>query len=296
MGVYRVEASPNNRAGCINKECKDKATKITKGELRFAVQVTIKDHQSWQYKHWGCVTPKQIDNLIESSGGDTEMVDGYDDLPSEFQEKIDYALANGHVHDEDWNGDVEANRDGHSGMRLTKAQLKKKAKEAGEDVDGDEKPKKKRAKKVKAEDDADEEADAPAPKKKSAKAKKADSDAEDAPAPKKRGRPAKKDVDVEDDAPAPKKARAARGKKVEYKEEEDDDDEAPPKNKAKAKARKAAAADSEDEARPEEEVEEDEIEEQEEEAPKPKRTKKSTNGATKAPQKRGRKKAVADDE
>jgi hypothetical protein len=52
----------------------------------------------------GCVTPKQIDNLIESSGGDTEMVDGYDDLPAEYQAKVDYALANGHVHDDDWNG------------------------------------------------------------------------------------------------------------------------------------------------------------------------------------------------
>jgi hypothetical protein len=32
------------------------------------------------------------------------MVDGYDDLPAEYQEKVDYALANGHVHDDDWNG------------------------------------------------------------------------------------------------------------------------------------------------------------------------------------------------
>lgn len=52
----------------------------------------------------GCVTPKQIDNLIESSGGDTDMVDGFDELPDEYQEKIKYALENGHVHDEDWNG------------------------------------------------------------------------------------------------------------------------------------------------------------------------------------------------
>lgn len=50
------------------------------------------------------MTPKQIDNLVESSGGDTDMVDGYDELPDEFQEKIKYALENGHVHDEDWNG------------------------------------------------------------------------------------------------------------------------------------------------------------------------------------------------
>jgi hypothetical protein len=32
------------------------------------------------------------------------MVDGYDELPDEYQKKIDYALANHHVHDDDWNG------------------------------------------------------------------------------------------------------------------------------------------------------------------------------------------------
>lgn len=74
MGVYRVEASPNNRecpyyetdalfvqhlnltfyqgAGCINKECKTAGVKIMKGEFRYAIQVTIQEHQSWQYKHW----------------------------------------------------------------------------------------------------------------------------------------------------------------------------------------------------------------------------------------------------
>ena len=52
----------------------------------------------------GCVTPKQIENLIEISGGDTEMVDGYDDLPEEYQKKVDFALKNGHVPDEDWKG------------------------------------------------------------------------------------------------------------------------------------------------------------------------------------------------
>lgn len=96
--------SPNNRAGCQNKECKDQAIKLAKGELRYAIQVTIKEHSSWQYRHWGCVTPKQIENLIEATEGDTDMVDGYDELPAEFQEKIQYALKNGHVPDEDWKG------------------------------------------------------------------------------------------------------------------------------------------------------------------------------------------------
>ena len=32
------------------------------------------------------------------------MVDGYDELPQEFKEKVDYALKEGHVHDDDWKG------------------------------------------------------------------------------------------------------------------------------------------------------------------------------------------------
>lgn len=49
----------------------------------------------------GCVTPKQIENLVETCGGDTDMVDGYDELPAEFQEKVKYALEHGHIPDED---------------------------------------------------------------------------------------------------------------------------------------------------------------------------------------------------
>jgi hypothetical protein len=32
------------------------------------------------------------------------MVDGYDELPEEYQEKVEFALKNGHVPDEDWKG------------------------------------------------------------------------------------------------------------------------------------------------------------------------------------------------
>ena len=32
------------------------------------------------------------------------MVDGYDELPAAEQEKVKFALANGHVPDEDWKG------------------------------------------------------------------------------------------------------------------------------------------------------------------------------------------------
>jgi hypothetical protein len=32
------------------------------------------------------------------------MVDGYDEVPDEYQEKIKFALENGHIPDEDWKG------------------------------------------------------------------------------------------------------------------------------------------------------------------------------------------------
>ena len=58
------------------------------------------------------MTPKQIGNIIEQLGGldgldldeDLDVLDGYDELPSEYQDKIKYALKNGHVHDDDWKG------------------------------------------------------------------------------------------------------------------------------------------------------------------------------------------------
>jgi hypothetical protein len=78
----------------------------------------------------GCVTPAQIANLIEESGGDTEMVDGYDELPSDMQEKVQFALANGHVPDEDWKGDVEVNRPGQKGFRVKATAAKKTKKGA----------------------------------------------------------------------------------------------------------------------------------------------------------------------
>lgn len=60
----------------------------------------------------GCVTPKLIGNLneaIDEEGGDGEekdysVIDGYEDLSDELQEKIRGALEQGHVDDEDWKG------------------------------------------------------------------------------------------------------------------------------------------------------------------------------------------------
>lgn len=57
-----------------------------------------------KYRHWGCVTPTVIHNWAETSGGDMDLVDGYDELPPDAQQKVKRALEQGHVDDEDWNG------------------------------------------------------------------------------------------------------------------------------------------------------------------------------------------------
>lgn len=60
----------------------------------------------------GCTTPKVISHILsdwdgmnaESREKDYSLLDGYDDLPEVFQEKIREALIQGHVDDEEWNG------------------------------------------------------------------------------------------------------------------------------------------------------------------------------------------------
>lgn len=57
----------------------------------------------------GCVTPAQIANWQEATadgegGYDTELIDGFDEVPEDAQNKIILALNDGHVADEDWKG------------------------------------------------------------------------------------------------------------------------------------------------------------------------------------------------
>ncbi|KAF2111718.1 hypothetical protein BDV96DRAFT_498799 [Lophiotrema nucula] len=209
--MFAAEIASQGRAGCKSKECKDAAVKIAKGELRFGTLITIQDHTSWTWKHWGCVTPVQIANLQDESGGDTEMVDGFDELDEDSQQKVRYALKNGHVPDEDWKGDVEVNRPGQKGFRVKIATPKKKKAKAAtpDDVDDEDKPKKKRGRPAKA---ADDEAAPAAKKPRAKKAKKVKDEDEDTepeviPTKKARGKVVKKeeeDVEVEPAAKKPK--------------------------------------------------------------------------------------------
>ncbi|KAF2653286.1 zf-PARP-domain-containing protein [Lophiostoma macrostomum CBS 122681] len=268
MPSYRIEISPNNRATCNNTECKKAGAKLLKGEIRWGTLVTIKEHNSWAWRHWGCVTPQVIANVRDFIDGDKDLLDGYDELPTESQAKIDYALENGHVPDEDWKGDLDVNRPGQKGFRIKTPKKKKGKKGDEEDEVDDGSPKPKKKKRARAAKDEDEE-DAPAPKK--AKGKKA----------------AVKDEDSEDEPKPPKKARA---KKAAAKDEEPGEEESKPR---KGRARKAAVY--KEESSDEEALNEDS---EEVEAPKAKRVKKAAAADKEkpAPQKRGRKKKATTEE
>ncbi|OJJ60607.1 hypothetical protein ASPSYDRAFT_87184 [Aspergillus sydowii CBS 593.65] len=179
MPSYRIELASTGRAGCTNKECKDNKVKIPKGDLRFGSWVDNGKFQAFFWRHWGCVTPKIVSNINELIGEgddrDFDMLDGYEDLSPEIQKKIESALEQGHVDDEDWNGDREMNVPGSSGFRVKTP--KKNAKAADKEEEEEEKPKSSKAKKrshAQVDEDAKDAATAESkrPKRKSAGATK----------------------------------------------------------------------------------------------------------------------------
>lgn len=118
---FNSELSPNNRAGCKDTECKNNGVKILKGECRLATLIEIQEKQSWAYKHWcasiepvtpntglisfrGCVSPKVISNMQTHCQGDLGLIEGYEEMPDEWQDKIARALEQGHIDDEDYKG------------------------------------------------------------------------------------------------------------------------------------------------------------------------------------------------
>ncbi|KAI9678750.1 MAG: hypothetical protein M1817_005807 [Caeruleum heppii] len=203
MGQYRIDVSPNNRAGCKDKLCQDTATKIMKGELRFATMVEIREHQSWQYRHWGCVTPKQIANLKDSIDNNTDLLDGYDEVPEDIQDKIRRALEQGHVDDVDWKGDPEYNRPGKVGSR-------------------------KRTPKKKANDTETNEPEDTTPVK---------------PVPKKRGRPSKEDPGADEPVTKKTKSTAKATKPTDLAGADGADDAVPPKTKKSKASKRSKTED-----------------------------------------------------
>ncbi|TGO57966.1 hypothetical protein BCON_0060g00400 [Botryotinia convoluta] len=141
---YRVELATTARAGCQNKECKDSGIKIQKNELRLGTWVEIQEHGGWQWKHWGCVTGKQLENmrnyLEDGKGGYMfDKMDGYndggkgslDDHP-EMQEKVRRVVMQGFIDPEDWKGDPEMNTLGQTGTRTSESKKKIKEQKSAE--------------------------------------------------------------------------------------------------------------------------------------------------------------------
>ncbi|QPG96302.1 hypothetical protein C2857_003798 [Epichloe festucae Fl1] len=230
MPQYRVEISPNNRATCKDTVCKKEQVKITKGEIRFGSWVEVQEHGSWSWKHWGCVSGSQLQNLRdECDKGDGEWdfdtIDGYDELT----QKIRRCVKQAHIDPEDFKGDPEKNRPGEKGIHLTAKQ--KAAKAAAAETEEDEpeaaKPKKatKRGRK-KADDDEEDDEKPKAKKSKTAKPSKSSKADMPVPAAKSRGRKAAvKEVSEEED-----------GGEEEEEEETEEEKPAPKKSKAKSKA------------------------------------------------------------
>ncbi|GAQ04180.1 PARP-type zinc finger-containing protein C2A9.07c [Aspergillus lentulus] len=189
MGTYRLEAASTGRAGCQNKECKEEKIKIGKGELRLGTWVDTEKFQSFFWRHWGCVTPKIIANLneaVEEASGDSkdlDAIDGFEELPSGYQEKVRKALEQGHVDDEDWKGDPEMNRPGMTGFRK-RAPKKKADEEEAETASEKEEKTPKSKKRGRAETDKDK----PGEKATAPKAKRA-----------KKGSRAKQEIDTDED-------------------------------------------------------------------------------------------------
>ncbi|KAI0938411.1 hypothetical protein AcV5_000102 [Taiwanofungus camphoratus] len=96
---YRFEYAPSSRGKCKGpKPCS--GTIIEKGELKAGTLVEFKGMPSWTWRHWGCVTPKLIQNM-KNVHDEADDVDGFEDLHDDDQDRIRKAWEEGHVANED---------------------------------------------------------------------------------------------------------------------------------------------------------------------------------------------------
>jgi len=219
---YRIERAVTGRATCKDAVCKKNGVKIDKGDLRLGTWVTIQENASWAWKHWGCVTGKQIENLRTALEDPKtpgtymwDAMDGLEDegeknpLSEEQKEKVKRAITQGFIDPQDFNGDPEMNKLGQKGIHTPISRKKTKETEVdpehAQDAPSPSKPPtKKRDRGKKAADDDDEPEEEAKPVKKRAKKT-----------------PAVKDEDADE---KPKPARKPRAKKAKKEEEEDDEE------------------------------------------------------------------------
>ncbi|KAH8816821.1 hypothetical protein F5884DRAFT_853250 [Xylogone sp. PMI_703] len=130
---YRVETASSARAVCRSSECSKNGVKIGKGELRLGTWVPFQDRGSWAWRHWGCVTGKQLQNIRKFLEGEDKIgsgeyrwdfLDGYEgeeknslDKYPELQEKVRRCITQGFIDPEDFNGDPAMNKLGEVGLK-----------------------------------------------------------------------------------------------------------------------------------------------------------------------------------
>ncbi|KAJ8081196.1 hypothetical protein AAF712_008836 [Marasmius tenuissimus] len=73
---------------------------ITEGSLRFGTTVEFHGKQVFAWRHWGCVTREQLEN-VKAQFEEASELDGFEDLKEEDQERVKKAYEDGHVADED---------------------------------------------------------------------------------------------------------------------------------------------------------------------------------------------------
>ncbi|KAH8660782.1 poly polymerase and DNA-ligase Zn-finger region-domain-containing protein [Tricladium varicosporioides] len=266
---YRVETASSGRAGCQATECKKAGLKIDKDDLRFGVWVDFQDRGSWQWRHWGCVSGKQLQNMRnyledpEKPGTYRwDFLDGYDGEEKsslakhpDLQEKVRRVVTQGFIDPDDWNGDPEMNKLGETGLRTAASKKKMREEQKNRALEIEELKEKivaatterdellaagksatkvnKRLNKIQKELDDYEAADKlKTPTKKRVKGD-VDEDEEEKPAKKKRATKAKKEEDGDGEDVKPTKK--ARAKKIVKKEDGGGEEAEKPAKKPRAK-------------------------------------------------------------
>ncbi|UZJ54918.1 hypothetical protein CBS101457_004238 [Exobasidium rhododendri] len=134
--AYRLEYASSGRAACKGPEpCK--GTKIEKASLRFGTVVDISGHTSFHWRHWGCVTRKQLSNIKEKVG-EAEDLDGYEDLREEDQKRVEDAIMEGKVAPEDVTPGMEEEEKDGSPKKKPRRSKKKVEEEEEEEEEEDE--------------------------------------------------------------------------------------------------------------------------------------------------------------
>lgn len=112
---------------------------------RIYSRANVPNYSSW--RHWGCVTPKIIEN-VKKSFESAEDLDGFEDLNDEDQQKLKTAWEVGHVAEEDIPPTAKKDDDEEEKPKKRATKKKKEAEDEGEEEE-EEKPKKTKGRKPK---------------------------------------------------------------------------------------------------------------------------------------------------